>query len=286
MLSDADVVARALRGTVLEGRDVRTVRILDTPEQAVHVDILGLDVVTAWRAARPVCDQLGRWPVAVEEVPQNVYSRYFYRDGVDQMPRAILERAEHLAWPDVLDFPDPAAEDWERFITVNVEETMRRVGSAPDMEQLLQRFPAPDLVALEHVLLTYEERHQPTRDGPDPPGATDPIDLGMASDIALLPTSAPHAVPAYTHYWGSGHWIDGPERLVRAIDSWHRRYGAEPYAALSVTLDFVVSRPPQDVNEAFTLATELQPFVKPNASLRQGARALLNARHWELYDRP
>ena len=89
-----------------------------------------------------------------------------------------------------------------------------------------------------------------------------------------------------THYWGSGHWIDGPERLVRAIDSWHRRYGAEPYAALGVTLDFVVSRPPQDVNDAFTLATELEPFVKPNASLREGARALLNARHWELYDRP
>jgi len=95
---------------------------------------------------------------------------------------------------------------------------------------LRQRFAEPDLVALERFLLAYEEERWPTREGPDPPDATGPIDLSMASALALLPGLASNAVPAYTFFWGASG-SNGGESLVSAIDSWHRRYGAEPYAA-------------------------------------------------------
>jgi hypothetical protein len=93
-------------------------------------------------------------------------------------------------------------------------------------------------------------------------------------------------VPAYTHFWGAGWGDVGSETLVRAIRSWHQRYGAEPCATTGVTLTFTVGRPPTDIRDARQLVAEQEPFIRLDDSIRERARSLLGYEWWELSDGP
>lgn len=283
MINDADEITPLLRGSVLEGREVRTVDILGTGELGFEITVDGTEVLETWSAARTLLDVTGRWPLAVDYNDWSVYSRSLYHD--ERPPRAIAARAEALTWP-ALKGLDPPADDWVRWITFNVEETVRRVDDAPDVAELLRRFPQPNIVGLEATLLAWEEERRPTSAG-ESPGAFEPCLEDTVCALVLLPTSNSSAVPAYAHYWGTTHESDGAELLVSAIGSWHQRYGAEPYSSMSVELAFVVERPPTDVFDAFALATEQSMFSRGlDTSLRDCARALLGSERWSLHARP
>lgn len=108
----------------------------------------------------------------------------------------------------------------------------------------------------------------------------------------MLPTSRPWALPAYVDYWGAGYTYGpeigqiGHELLTVAMRDWYHRFGAVPWAATGVTVHFVVERPPDNIHDAFQLATELSHFGHRDMSYREMARALLHSEFWELFDRP
>ena len=151
---------------------------------------------------------------------QNVYSRHFYnevRDRRDQSPTAILSRAEAMAWPvdeGLSAATQYFARDWPSVIRLCREETVRRLGEAPSDDELLARCPQPDYVALERLLLSWEEARRPTT-GQKPAGRFDEPFVELGRRLVLLPTPHPWAVPAYFHFCGAGSSHN--EKLVRTL---------------------------------------------------------------------
>jgi hypothetical protein len=158
---------------------------------------------------------------------------------------------------------------------------------------LLERFPEADYVGLEAWLLKWEERQRPTV-AQEPRGRFDPswaVEF-FEPGVAFLPTSLPWALPAYVDYWGASYTYGpevgqiGYELLAIAMRDWQQRFGAVAWAATGVTVHFAVERPPENIADAFQVATELTRFCKPDDSLRQIARDLLHSPFWEIFDRP
>lgn len=108
--------------------------------------------------------------------------------------------------------------------------------------------------------------------------------------IAFLPTTAAEEAVAYA---GLFPWdrVEELAALVTLARGWHERYGAELVAGWGTMLQFVVERPPADVEAARELAFEqlvvasdtiMLPGVLPDAH----ARALVGRRTWFLHSRP
>lgn len=158
-----DDVIGTFEGTGLGGREIISVPVGDTGEVGLELDIDGIDPLSAWQLARPVCDELGLWPFVPDYEGQNVYSRHFYeevRDGRDQRPAAIVARAEALPWPlhdPELDATVWFARDWLSVIRLCRESTVRRLGDAPSEDELLASCPHADYFALERMVLEWEE---------------------------------------------------------------------------------------------------------------------------------
>ena len=293
MVSDRDEVSRALAGGVLAGREVREVKVLDGPEVGFEVDIAGEEVLSAWQAARALVDRLGRWPLSVDVQGEDVYSRFFYY-GEDTSPQAVLERARSMTLAQALahrhdsSVDDYVASDWDRIVSYSLEETARRIGSAPPIEAIQQAVPRPDFPALESFLLDWEEARRPTVE-PEPDAGLEWYDLsGEGCVLVLLPTALTEEVPAYVSFYGCSGLSGGHETLVCALRSWRERFGAELVASLATgtILELVVSRPPQDIHAAFGLTRELAAFGLPYGSLRSMARALLRRPTWLLHNGP
>lgn len=290
------MIAQALQGTALEGREVRTRPVRDTDEVGFEVPNDDLEPLTAWRIARDACAELDVWPLVGCAGPNTYIGPAIPTIG-DQSPQAILRRAEELSWPQSMPPapvpPDEVNEWWPRVIGGSVVETRRRLGDAPDPAALLERFPEPDSYGLEAWLLDWEERRRPTL-AQEPGGVFEDTFAQefFEPGVALLPTSRPWALPAYVDYWGAGYTYGpeigeiGHELLAVAMRDWYHRFGAVPWAATNVSVHFVVERPPDNINEAFQLATELSRFSHRDMSYREMARALLHSEFWELFDRP
>lgn len=286
-MPDLTDVIQAFDRTGLAGREITAVPVADTAATGYELDIEGISPLPAWQLARPVCAVLGLWPFVPDYEGQNVYSRHFYdevQDGRDQSPVAIVTRAEAMTWPLQGDRPtEYFARDWPSVIRLCRDETVRRIGEAPSEDELRAACPYPDYVALERLLLSWEEARRPTT-GQEPPGRFDEPLLELGRRLVLLPTPDPWAVPAYFHFWGAGP--NKNEALVRTLRSWYDRYEAVTWAATGVTVHLHVSRPLTDIYEALAVAAEQQPFCKMDDLLRERARSLLGATFWELYDRP
>lgn len=290
MVDDLAEITRALSGTVLGGLEVREVEVLDGPDVGFEVTIPGDDLVPAWRAARGLVGELGRWPVAVDAYGEDVYSRFFYY-GDDVSPKAILERAESMTPAQALAERNDGsvdayvASDWDRIVGYSVEDTARRIGAAPSVQEAKRHVPTPSYAALESFLLDWEEDRRPTLE-PERTEGPGWYDIGERCVLALLPTSHTEEVPAYTSYYGCSGPAGGHETLVSVMGSWRERFGAELIASWGTMLQFVVSRPPHTIGEAFTLAVEQAAFGIGDDSLREHTRALLHRPTWFLITNP
>lgn len=138
------MIAQALRGTALEGREVRTRPVRDTDEVGFEVPNDDVDPLTAWRIARDACAELDVWPLVGCAGPNTYIGPAIPTTGY-QSPQAILRRAEELSWPQSMPPapvpPDEVNEWWPRVISGSVVETRRRLGDAPDAAALLKQFP-------------------------------------------------------------------------------------------------------------------------------------------------
>ena len=109
---------------------------------------------------------LGRWPVATMEwwngvVDARIFSRLPYGKG-DNSPQAICARArtltveDALTKPHLLDAERYYATEWDKVVTFALEDTRRRLGTAPSLEEVLALDLRPDHVALERWLLDWK----------------------------------------------------------------------------------------------------------------------------------
>jgi hypothetical protein len=265
--ADYAEVVKALDAALLAGRPVREVST--GSDVAYVVDIAPDELRVAWKQARALAERLARWPVATTSwgsaaVGEDDFSRFPYGDG-DNAPQAICARARELSREDALQRPmlfdaeTYYAREWEDVVRFQLDGTRRRVGAAPGLDEVLALDLSPHHVALERWLLEWEEARQPTNAAEDAGHLEwfEPDDMSACA-LLLLPTSASEEVPAYLSFFGAG----GP-----------------------------VTRPPQQLAEAFELAVE-QFAVAPGTlhlagvSIRGHARTLLHRTEWFLHDRP
>jgi hypothetical protein len=182
------------------------------------------------------------------------------------------------------------AASWTSLVDDELDRTRRRLGDAPDGDAL--RAPAfpRDPERLEAWLLRWEEDYRPTT-------ACESLDHHLAwtpvvepCAVALVPTDHPTDALAYTGFFGA-YGPSGLPGLIAVARDWSARYGAELVTNWGTMLWFAVSRPPEDIDDAFRLAHEhtvLAPCttILPGVSTRDHARALLGRDRWFLHERP
>jgi len=257
-------------------------------------------------------DQTGRWPVVSwmpgsweEVVAGEPFDRmhFVYADRGSEIVgdtslAGLLAREEALDYEAMLEAE--AAQEWKRkFLDSDVEEAMKDVverwGTAP-LESDLRRAAtdsADPVLGIERFMLEWE-----LAQGPPPANALRIMGYARQADpqpppdepafLMLLPTTRPWEVYAHVE----GLWNHPSDRLIRAARLWNERYGAECmeiHPGYSTQLR--VDRRPGDIWEAWELAREhwlLAPdtLMLPSYHLRDYARALMDAQHWELKSKP
>lgn len=237
----------ALEGGLLGGREVRE---LSTDWGRVFViEIASSELREAWRELRTHVSQLGRWPLATTSwdhgsVDEETFARWLY-GREDNSPQAVCARARAITLEDVMRRHRERsrswdAENWERIVEVELNQTRRRFGASPTLEQALALDLRANRVALERWLLDWEEARQPTR-VPDAGGYLKWFEPDNCS-LLLLPTASSEEVLAYVSFYG-GEGPGGHERWIALLRSWRERYGAEMVACWGTMLQLQVSAP-------------------------------------------
>ena len=295
-----DDVARRLAGTALAGAPLTEVPLPEAPGATWVIDLGGGDVVAAWREARDAVAGLGLYPVAVTTwgLPDweaaDLFSRFYYGGDEDAAPRSVIERSRALSVEEALlrfAFDDDwAAENWDDVVRHHLELTRRHAGAAPDAAMLAD-VPAGDELGLERRLMAWEEGHRPT----DPPqlsesfGWFDPRPEDPVG-LVLLPITEPCHAAGYLSFYGA-NGEGRHEALLRLMSDWQDRFGAQLVASWGTMLQFVVSAPPETLDEAFDLAAQhaaVAPCTTmlPGEGIRQLARHLWRGERWFLHERP
>ena len=297
------------------GPDALTV-IADGPDMAMDW----------WRRARRLVPVTGRWPVvtqvdlAGDELPPNgiisggldvggvarhVSDTVLRRPYYDAMrPRAeVLHAAEGLDLDDALAARADARRDgWireepQRWAEFAAEETLARFGTRPRgmevtvlMEQAL-RAHDPELTA-ERALFDWEHCHVPIDDlSRSFPLPSVPFHWYEGWPMLLLFLPTPHGWEAPAHLCWFGAETD-TDLHVRAMRSWHDRYGAELRIMRGTDMVLDVAMGPLDHEEAWALAGAHRCFgtdtmIAARLPLRHYAWHLLHRpQSWYLYARP
>ena len=80
---------------MLAGRQVNRSAIPGTDEVGLEVSVEPHELPAAWDAARGVVNITRRWPVAVADLGEGTYSRFYFRSD-DETPAVVLARADRL----------------------------------------------------------------------------------------------------------------------------------------------------------------------------------------------
>lgn len=296
MPRDADEIAGLLRGSLLEGRPVGSIPIPGESDDALAVPCSSDEVLLAWRCLRDVAAQTGRWPVVVAGWMGPVGPDLFYRApfdhgvGADTSVSGIVARAGAIEPGEAIADLARVDDGWDVSAELELARTRDLVGDAPRPDEVRHALGArPTHAELDQWLLGWEEAHGPPSLGPPTHlGWFEPTGMDVA--VVLLPTAHGWMVPAYISFFGA-EGPGGAEKLVAILRSWHGRYGAELVAHFGTMLEFVVSRPPRSLDEAWQLAREQELIAPcttalPGVPLRHHARALVGRSTWFLHERP
>lgn len=296
MIDDPEDLASALAGGPLDGRPVRTMAVPKSDDRVMLVKVTGREVRDAWRHARSLLDQTGRWPVTVTGWKSSKESI------ADPLVRtASMSPAQRRAAAEQIDLAQAIAAMTEDepldadTIQAHLEATRRRLGDAPEAGEVAGALgDGADERALDRWLMEWEEERSPTTTAIDAGHLAwyGPAAAVQDTFIAFLPTAVGHETFTYFAFWAEES-VPGctPERLIAVLASWEDRFGAELVNHWGTMLELVASSPPTTLDEAWELAWE-QVTVAPGTTLLPGvpvrdhARTLLGRAEWHLHERP
>lgn len=275
MLRDPNALSEAFAGTVLQGRQVRQLG-----RCRVLTDVSDLDVRTAWQAARDALPRTGRWPLAMTS----------WSDDPTELWLEEPEPAQVAQFTSDLEGRDPRADrqDWVNDLPIEADDLLRRRGHQfPDelLDRAVRELTMPTTEpAWDRWMFTELQR--------DPAlqtlvqvdylvGTQRWFDPGTWA-LVLLPTDRSELTPLYADFHGGA----GPG-LGAVLRDWRERWGAELVASWGTMLQFLVGRPPQDLESAYELAGQIKIVAGSEQSMRyELALALTRSDAWFLHDRP
>jgi hypothetical protein len=293
VLNDPDAVGVLLRDSILGGRPVRSIPVPGGAEQALTIACGPDEVLMAWQSARAVLEQTERWPVVGWGV--DLFNRFPFDHGTggDTSVGGILDRADRMDAGEIiadLASADDADYAYDELEPYELMSTRRLVGDAPSSDEVRHALGSQLTHGrLDRWLLDWEEARGPHRS--EPPTHLEWFEpRGMDVAVVLLPTVNGWHTPAYMSFFGA-EGPGGAEKLIAVLRSWSQRYGAELVAHYGTMLEFVVTRPPETVQEAWQLAREHELIAPgttllPGVPLREHARALVGRSTWFLQERP
>jgi hypothetical protein len=275
VMNDPQEFMDALRGTALDGHAVE-----EGPGGTFLVE--GLDstaMLPLWRAAREAVPMTGRWPVMTcfdylevqEPGPEDVAAFAAAAQALD--PWTVFDgngRADHEAWQtssylDACLGPGAGRRDDPRLAGITQAGLDRWV-----YEQMLADPALTARGTARAAHLSSTENWFPESD----------------AQLVLLPTPAQWLAPRWLNYYGADR-DKGHESLGAAILRWEHRWGAQLVASWGTMLQFLVSRPPADPEDAWQLAGQLMAVGGSLQHQRwELALALPRGDAWFLHERP
>lgn len=257
-----------------------------------------VDTLQGWPLITIAWGGKGHWSSRIqEEFTRWPFGHEPHRQPGDSVtPSAVIQRSQEVSleqfWPGLLYDFDPV--EMAEAQTLAIEETQAIYGMAPnpaEIEQAKALGRICDRLSLERWFFDWEEQHQPHRQltvaDLSYMGWFDPADQGEV--IVLLPIPSGAESLAYLQ-WYAAETL-GSDPLIAVLKAWEQMYGAELVAHFGTMLQFIVSRPPQTVDQAFELAVQHDAVAPctlalPGISLREHARALMQTNQWSLHERP
>jgi hypothetical protein len=207
---------------------------------------------------------------------------------VDVSPRGLCALSKAADLPAFLSAMSDRRNEYDYLseaIPFELEDTTSRCGSAPSRAEL-ERLKVSTDHDLERVLLEFELANGASINPEDSRHAWFQPDYAA---LLLLPTRDSSESLAYLNWFGTSDF--GSEHYIALLRSWQERFGAELVAHYGTMLQFLVSRPPTRLEDAWPLACEHDlaggsTLGPPGIKVRDYARALIGWDRWFLHDRP
>jgi hypothetical protein len=265
----------ALRGTALDGHAVE-----EGPGGTFVVE--GLDsaaMLPLWRAARQAVPVTGRWPVMTcfdylevqEPGPEEIAAFAASAQALDPWTffdgrgRGEYEARQISGYLDACLGPGAGRRDDPRLAGISQAELDRWVYEQMLADPALAAHGTVRAARLSSTANWFAESD---------------------ASLVLLPTPAQWLAPRWLSFHGA-HGDNGHESLGAAIRQWEQRWQAQLVASWGTMLQFLVSRPPTDPEDAWQLAGQLMAV---GGSLQHErwelALALPHGDAWFVHDRP
>jgi hypothetical protein len=250
-----------LAGTALAGRTQCSLPVLDTDEVTLAVEVSPEELFEVWSIARQLVEKTGRWPVVTVYWGNESASWSEKLEGED-----FFNRFGYANPPSDSDV-SPGA----------ILARSAKADALAFLQKQLQR--DPDLLSDEHDT-DQQETGAEHLDWFTP--------LRQTTALLFLPVAHGWESLAYLHWFGAGN---DSEFFVALLRLWYERFGAELVAHYGTMLQFVVNRPPANLEEATELARQ-QVIAAPCTTMLAGvglehhARALIGLEKWCLHERP
>ncbi len=292
----------SLQGTPLQALQWLGVPVPGSDEIAWVSSIPVLNRKQLWQEARARLAHTGRWPLVTtlwsapadssdpSALSDELFGRFAYEQGPardDVSPRSYIATSQSVDAETFLaelaqrDGDD--GDDESRLLAWRDE--LSRAGVPLDGFDEAWRECGGDRLRFERWLAQQEAQH----------GVADPAlgrQEGFAPDnawLVLLPTPHSEHALAYMHWYGIDRGT--VEGFIRLLHAWRERHGAELFAHYGTMLEFVVERPPADIDAALPLAREHElaapcTTLLPGIPLRHYALGLVGHGEWFLHERP
>ena len=288
-------VSLLLADTLLDGRTVDTVPVAGGDVDALVVECDPSEALEAWTACRAIVDRTHRWPIfACEWAEGSVAKRLEHGPPLPLDTESSVN--DDASIKDALSAVSTTDGAWESesqwgFVSYELELVVKSVGSAPKMDLLKESLGREASVYdVKNWLFRWQIENGPVDSLESDDSHLIRFDPSTycGTGLALLPCDNGWDSFSYLDFYGAWNMTSAAKVVLR---SWYERFGAELWSNYSTMLDFVVQRPPTDLEGAWHLAVEQERFA-PSTTLLPGvptldhACALIGRDTWHLHERP
>lgn len=237
------------------------------------------------------------WREAV--LNEDIFSRFYFNEeesGENALPSQILAAVQPASIETMLNEHNRIyTEDAVDSIGWLIDSSQRNFGSAPAEQDILSRMSSgeiSDYFGLNEWFLKWQVENI----GLEKLAGEDRTCMSwfeptypQLEQLILLPVSAGPHILAYLHWHGACNNLTPSS--IKMLMMWQELYGAEITAHYGTMLHVKVTKPPEDIEDAFALATQIEAFAPcttalPGVSLPELAVGLIGRNTWFLHERP
>jgi hypothetical protein len=271
MVAKINDIKNILKNTILEQTQIIEIRIPETDEIALAMQVNVDNKIEAWNIMRKLVPQTQLYPVI------SVCWFNLGRTWADVVIKSDLFcRFEYQYEPSYHQYQNTGIEGLIAQVDkINIQEYLKEKIEISE-EDFNQNLAALEQKNQESLLvdLRYFEWYEP-------------INENLV--LLLLPVQNFWEILAYLHWYGANYI--GSDKVMAMLKYWHEQYGIELVCHYGTMLQLTVKNKPKTFKEALQLAIEQETIAPctiylPGVSISDHACALLKTDHWFLHERP